>query len=152
MFDDILLETQDDFVDSDLDEDEAETVQLGDSGMSPEDIAAAEEYFQPRYGSTDEAGGQGGTNVDETAGSDHELQHDAIGVRTTCGPSRHAPAYVLPLYAMLLPQEQRKVFEDPADGHRLIVVATNVAETSLTIPGIRCVPFLRFTIPLDKNL
>jgi ATP-dependent RNA helicase DHX37/DHR1 len=31
------------------------------------------------------------------------------------------------------------VFEPPPAGTRLIVVATNVAETSLTIPGIRYV-------------
>lgn len=32
-----------------------------------------------------------------------------------------------------------RVFEPPPDGHRLVVVSTNVAETSLTIPGIRYV-------------
>lgn len=29
-----------------------------------------------------------------------------------------------------------KVFERPPQGTRLVVVATNVAETSLTLPGI----------------
>lgn len=43
--------------------------------------------------------------------------------------------YVLPLYAMLPPGAQSRVFADPPQGTRLIVVATNVAETSLTIPG-----------------
>jgi HrpA-like RNA helicase len=32
-----------------------------------------------------------------------------------------------------------KVFREPPAGKRLIVIATNVAETSLTIPGIRYV-------------
>ncbi|PQE09457.1 hypothetical protein CJF31_00011704 [Rutstroemia sp. NJR-2017a BVV2] len=36
-------------------------------------------------------------------------------------------------------QEDFSVFEPPPDGSRLIVLATNVAETSLTIPGIRYV-------------
>jgi len=31
------------------------------------------------------------------------------------------------------------VFEAVPDGHRLCVVATNVAETSITIPGIKYV-------------
>lgn len=32
-----------------------------------------------------------------------------------------------------------RVFQPPPEGHRLVVVSTNVAETSLTIPGIRYV-------------
>ena len=44
---------------------------------------------------------------------------------------------VLPLYARLTPGEQQKIFK-PAAG-RKIVLATNVAETSLTVPGIRYV-------------
>ncbi|CAG8736525.1 13273_t:CDS:2, partial [Acaulospora colombiana] len=36
-------------------------------------------------------------------------------------------------------KRQMKVFETPPEGSRLVVVATNVAETSLTIPGIRYV-------------
>lgn len=32
-----------------------------------------------------------------------------------------------------------RVFESPPEGHRLVVIATNVAETSLTIPNIRYV-------------
>ncbi|CAM0944286.1 unnamed protein product [Alopecurus aequalis] len=43
---------------------------------------------------------------------------------------------VLPLYAMLPALEQLRVFHDIPEGERLVVVATNVAETSLTIPGI----------------
>lgn len=31
------------------------------------------------------------------------------------------------------------IFQPPKDNHRLIVLATNVAETSLTIPNIRYV-------------
>lgn len=46
-------------------------------------------------------------------------------------------AEVLPLYARLSPSEQQKIFQPrPA---RKIVLATNVAETSLTVPGIRYV-------------
>nr|WP_316644599.1 ATP-dependent RNA helicase HrpA [uncultured Roseateles sp.] len=50
----------------------------------------------------------------------------------------HPPGVdVLPLFARLSPQEQDKVFEP--HGQRRIVLATNVAETSLTVPGIRYV-------------
>jgi ATP-dependent helicase HrpA len=44
---------------------------------------------------------------------------------------------VLPLYARLSPAEQGRVFKPHAS--RRIVLATNVAETSLTVPGIRYV-------------
>ena len=49
------------------------------------------------------------------------------------------PLYVLPLYSLLPTKEQMKIFEDPPPGSRLCVVATNVAETSLTIPNVRYV-------------
>jgi len=45
-------------------------------------------------------------------------------------------AQIMPLYARLPWSDQRKVFQ-PAE--RKIIVATNIAETSLTIPGIRFV-------------
>ena len=44
---------------------------------------------------------------------------------------------ILPLYARLSSDEQNRIFE-PHSGRR-IVLATNVAETSLTVPGIRSV-------------
>ena len=43
---------------------------------------------------------------------------------------------ILPLYSMLSADEQAKVFAPVPDDTRLIVIATNVAETSITIPGI----------------
>jgi ATP-dependent helicase HrpA len=49
---------------------------------------------------------------------------------------------VLPLYGRLSAAEQHRVFELPASrtmSHRRVVLATNVAETSLTVPGIRYV-------------
>jgi ATP-dependent helicase HrpA len=48
-----------------------------------------------------------------------------------------ARAEILPLYARLSSAEQHRVFQ--AHSGRRIVLATNVAETSLTVPGIRYV-------------
>ena len=45
---------------------------------------------------------------------------------------------ILPLYARLTAGEQNKVFR-PSGGAMRVVLATNVAETSLTVPGIRYV-------------
>ncbi|MEK7488756.1 MAG: ATP-dependent RNA helicase HrpA, partial [Pseudomonadota bacterium] len=52
---------------------------------------------------------------------------------------KHHPPHteILPLFARLSVQEQERVFK-PSNARR-IVLATNVAETSLTVPGIRYV-------------
>lgn len=52
---------------------------------------------------------------------------------------KNIPMFVLPLYSLLSSQQQAKVFQPPPEGTRLCVVATNVAETSLTIPNIKYV-------------
>jgi len=57
--------------------------------------------------------------------------HHALGKR------RFRHTEVLPLYARLSPRDQDRVF-NPGPGRR-IVLATNVAETSLTVPRIRYV-------------
>ena len=49
---------------------------------------------------------------------------------------------VLPLYSRLAAADQQKVFRrhgSHASSTRRVILATNVAETSLTVPGIRCV-------------
>ncbi len=51
--------------------------------------------------------------------------------------SAHAPE-ILPLFSRLSASEQDRIFK-PSSGQRRIVLATNVAETSLTVPGIRYV-------------
>jgi ATP-dependent helicase HrpA len=58
-----------------------------------------------------------------------------------------APTEVLPLYGRLSAAEQHRVFERPTSSaqgrvagvRRRVILATNVAETSLTVPGIRYV-------------
>ena len=52
--------------------------------------------------------------------------------------SRVGKADILPLYARLSASEQDRVFK-PSGGLRRIILATNVAETSVTVPGIRYV-------------
>uniref|UniRef100_A0A183EUG1 Helicase C-terminal domain-containing protein n=1 Tax=Gongylonema pulchrum TaxID=637853 RepID=A0A183EUG1_9BILA len=44
--------------------------------------------------------------------------------------------WVVPMYGALPASEQLKAFDSTTHGTRKIVVATNIAETSLTIPGI----------------
>lgn len=41
------------------------------------------------------------------------------------------------LYGEMQPEDQRKVMEPAPEGKRKVILATNIAQTSLTIPGIR---------------
>jgi len=64
---------------------------------------------------------------------EREIRETAEALR-----KHHPPeTEILPLYARLSADEQMKVFKP--HGRRRIVLATNVAETSLTVPGIRYV-------------
>ena len=65
--------------------------------------------------------------------SEREIRESARALRRLGLPGTR----VLPLYARLPLRDQLRVFEPGAE--RRIVLATNVAETSLTVPGIRCV-------------
>ena len=60
----------------------------------------------------------------------HALARPGLG-------SAHAPE-ILPLFSRLSAGDQDRIFK-PSSGQRRIVLATNVAETSLTVPGIRYV-------------
>ena len=69
----------------------------------------------------------------------HEFEN---ALRRHYGPRaddmRHPDAIeIIPLFARLSSKEQHRVFEPHT--HQRIVIATNVAETSLTVPGIRYV-------------
>ncbi|XP_070689634.1 probable ATP-dependent RNA helicase DHX37 [Pempheris klunzingeri] len=80
---------------------------------------------------------EAGIGDEEDEGSDLEIGDDPSNAEEKADPS--IPLYVLPLYSLLAPEQQAKVFRPPPPGTRLCVVATNVAETSLTIPGIKYV-------------
>lgn len=67
----------------------------------------------------------------------HKTQHKNAARASATAADSQASLEILPLYARLSPQEQQRIFQ-PHSGRR-IVLATNVAETSLTVPGIRYV-------------
>ncbi|GAA1545773.1 ATP-dependent helicase HrpA [Microbacterium ginsengiterrae] len=69
-----------------------------------------------------------------------EIRDAADAVRAAY-TSTSAPVEVLPLYGRLSAAEQHRVFERSrvAGVRRRVVLATNIAETSLTVPGIKYV-------------
>ncbi len=81
----------------------------------------------------DELAREGPGDVLVFLSGEREIRETAEALR-----KHHPPGtQVLPLYARLSNAEQNKVFE--AHTGRRIVLATNVAETSLTVPGIKYV-------------
>ena len=80
-------------------------------------------------------------HVEDNVGSDEDFfgtedDHDFEVEDPTPATSK---VHILPLYSQLQTKDQLRVFEAPPENSRMIVLATNVAETSLTIPGIRYV-------------
>ncbi|KAK4155490.1 P-loop containing nucleoside triphosphate hydrolase protein [Chaetomidium leptoderma] len=96
---------------------EVEDIDFGEA----DDRNAYDEDDEMEFGSDDEE--------DE---KEFELEDEESGT----GPRK---LHILPLYSLLPTKEQMRVFDPPPEGSRLVILATNVAETSLTIPGIRYV-------------
>lgn len=86
-----------------------------------------------------EAGGDDfkDSDIDEDDTSDKEDEDKFVNHEDKAEASKDVR--ILPLYSQLPTKAQLRVFETPPENTRLIVLATNVAETSLTIPGIRYV-------------
>ena len=83
------------------------------------------------------SGGSGGDILVFLPG-EREIREATDHLRKHLAPDpRRRASEILPLYARLSQAEQDRVFE--TGGAARIVLATNVAETSLTVPGIRFV-------------
>ncbi|KAM0324146.1 hypothetical protein ACHAQA_008338 [Verticillium albo-atrum] len=74
--------------------------------------------------------------LSEGDGDEDEDEEFKIEEEAETGPLK---MQVLPLYSLLPTREQMRVFKEPPEGTRQVILATNVAETSLTIPGTRYV-------------
>lgn len=71
------------------------------------------------------------TGQDEIDGMSETLNElkDSLGEQIS-------PLMICPIYANLPTDQQKKIFEVTPEGTRKVVIATNIAETSLTIDGI----------------
>lgn len=79
------------------------------------------------------------TGLDEGDSGAEEEEFDVGQTAEETQQTAKLKLHVLPLYSQLPTKDQLRVFQPPPEGSRLVVLATNVAETSLTIPGIRYV-------------
>lgn len=52
------------------------------------------------------------------------------------GTSDSVQWYILPLHSSITNEEQRKAFTPPQPGFRKIILSTNIAESSITVPDI----------------
>lgn len=101
------------------------------------DVDAEEEFerdqTQAILDALDELGREAPGDILIFLPGEREIRETAEALR-----KHHPPATeILPLYARLSNEEQHRIFEP--HGQRRIVLATNVAETSLTVPGIKYV-------------
>jgi len=80
---------------------------------------------------------EGSEDYDDETDEDENHEFDVPDIENTSPASTQL--HILPLYSQLQTKDQLRVFSPPPDNARLIVLATNVAETSLTIPGVRYV-------------
>ncbi|XP_017870908.1 PREDICTED: probable ATP-dependent RNA helicase kurz [Drosophila arizonae] len=76
---------------------------------------------------------------DDDECEDEEEQQDSADLTNLQSTTTTQPLWVLPLYSMLPSEKQQRIFQPAPDGCRFCVVATNIAETSLTIPHIKYV-------------
>lgn len=60
-------------------------------------------------------------------------------IRRTQTALAGAPAEILPLYGEMPPGEQDRVLRPRPEAGRRVILATSIAETSLTVPGVRVV-------------
>lgn len=74
------------------------------------------------------------TGQEEIEAAEEILKHRTRGLGT-----KIAEMIICPIYANLPSDMQAKIFEPTPEGARKIVLATNIAETSLTIDGIKYV-------------
>jgi ATP-dependent helicase HrpA len=91
-------------------------------------VAAVKELIQ----SQPQADGAGARDILVFLSGQREIRETAEELN-----KQRVEAEVLPLYAALSAEEQDRVFEPHAQ--RRVILATNVAETSLTVPGIHAV-------------
>ena len=117
-----------------VERDEPKPVRPGEPAPRPDSRGPDRDLYDALVDAVDEAQRSGPGDVLVFLPGEREIREAAEALRK----AHHAAGTeVLPLFARQSAQEQARVFA-PSKGRR-VVLATNVAETSLTVPGIRYV-------------
>lgn len=116
----------------------------GGTGEEADDEGAAAEDKDVQRGileALDELERESSGDVLVFLSGESEIRDAEAAVRAHYGSRRGGETEVLPLYGRLSSADQHRVFEPSkvVGLRRRVVLATNVAETSLTVPGIRYV-------------
>ncbi|EPY20200.1 ATP-dependent RNA helicase DHX37/DHR1 [Strigomonas culicis] len=110
--------------------DGAEEEQKDEFGLKTMDYALEDDNDERAAGGAKRA--REASDADSEAGSQTAPNEEEMN-------GEYNTLHVLPLYALLDFEKQQEVFKPPPPGKRLCVIATNVAETSITIPNIKYV-------------
>ena len=112
---------------------------LEDPDLVAEDSADARDWLDGVVDAVSEVAQEDAGHVLVFLPTERDIREAAkvLGGRRFPGDTAEYPTEIVPLYGRLSMDEQTKVFS--ACRHRRIVLATNVAESSLTVPGIRYV-------------
>ena len=76
------------------------------------------------------------TDVDPQGQDEIEAAHESLQETARALGNKVAELIICPIYANLPSDMQAKIFEPTPEGARKVVLATNIAETSITIDGV----------------
>ncbi|MFD3449078.1 ATP-dependent RNA helicase HrpA [Microbacteriaceae bacterium 4G12] len=122
-----------------LDDDDPDSDADADDGIKADD----RDYLEGINAALDELAGEAPGDVLVFLSGENEIRdaEESIRGRLSSGSALDRATEVLPLYGRLSAADQHRVFRPSAQAgiRRRVVLATNVAETSLTVPGIKYV-------------
>ncbi|KAI9001839.1 P-loop containing nucleoside triphosphate hydrolase protein [Hyaloraphidium curvatum] len=125
--------------DADLEDDGQLDAELGRADADADDGGASDSGGEDGNDSEEEVAVLEGEEDEESQDAADPTLQEALRTPSSTPREQIQPLHILPLHSLLPNAAQMRIFKDVPEGHRLVVVATNIAETSLTIPGIRYV-------------
>uniref|UniRef100_A0A0D9W527 Probable ATP-dependent RNA helicase spindle-E n=1 Tax=Leersia perrieri TaxID=77586 RepID=A0A0D9W527_9ORYZ len=98
-----------------------------------DESALSEDYVNPHY-TTDCYQSYSEMTNQSLGVAEIDMLIDRLSASVRFG--RASSDWILPLHSLLAPTDQRKVFQSPPENIRKVIVATDIAETSITIDDV----------------